>query len=1485
MVAKRAGSRTRGISALAAAAALLAAIVAVSATATPAAAATQPAGALAVATGFRHSCALLENHTVKCWGGNTSGELGLGNTVALGDGPGEMGDSLPTVDLGTGRTATALSVGGYDGSVSDFTCALLDDGHVKCFGFGLYGQLGQGSTASLGDGPSEMGANLPAIALGTGRTATAISAGFLHACAILDNGSLKCWGDASSGQLGLGNTTRRGDSTAAGHQMGDSLPAVNLGAGRTAVAVAAGGYHTCALLDDGTVKCWGANYSGAVGVGSTNSQFSSPQGPLNFGAGRTATAIASGATHSCALLDDGTVKCWGSGIVLGLGTNTSVTAPAGPVNLGAGRTAVRLTGGGGTYCALLDDATVRCWGDNSAGQGGQESADVYIGDRSSEMGPNLAAIDLGTGASAVALSPGGRSVCALLQDRRVKCWGDNASGQLGQGNTTRRGDSTAAGHQMGDDLPAIDLGTITVANPSLSATQTADESSANVGADVHLHVTVTTTGDVPLTGITVTDPNEPDCEQAVPDLGVGEDHTVDCVHTATLDDLAGYTNAATVDSDQTDPVDSNEVEVAVSVPAASGGALAVGVGINHACALLDSYAVKCWGDNDYGQLGQGDTDDRGDGPGEMGDELAPVDVGSGRVASMVTLGSLTSCVRLDDHTAKCWGNNAGAQLGQAHVDTLGDEPGEMGDSLPAISLGTGRIATSVVAGTGHACALLDDGTVKCWGANTSGQLGLGNTTARIQMGNSLTAVDLGAGRTATAIAAKGNNTCALLDDGTVKCWGNNSNGQLGQGSRANLGDGPGEMGDNLPPIALGTGRTATAIAAGSSFMCGLLDDHSVKCWGWNAYGMLGQGSTATLGDGPGEMGDDLPAVNVGTGRTAIGISAGSQHACALLDDHSVKCWGFNADGGLGLGHTNHIGDGPGEMGDNLPPVDLGTSRTATAVSAGGIETCAVLDDASVKCWGSNFDGQLGQGSTDSIGDQPGEMGDALPPVLLVGGPPPVPGLDVVVSADESSVAVGEAIHLHVAVTNTGGTPLTGLALTDADEPGCEQSVPDLAVGQDHTVDCVHTATLDDLGGFANTATVDSDQTDPLASNEVAVAVVIPAGFGLVSGTVSETGSGGPVPGAMVAALHTSDFAMATSAGADRGGRYTMLAPVGDYYVYLLDPAVMHTSGFYGAPDVVSVAEGETTAVDPAMAPTTGAVTGTVTETGTGDPIEGALAVTLEEATMIAGVGSVSDADGGYTITGVPGGSHAAVFVDLTGGHRPEFYNDHPDLGGLDVISVTGGQTTADVDAALDPSTVPAGGANLAGEVTEDGTGEPLESVAVIALHAATYQIAAGDLTDASGHYDIDVDPGDYKLEFYDTTGGHRMEWHDDLPATAIASAATVTAPANIDASLAPVTGAASGTLIETGSGNPLPGIWVIAIGPRGIDAATTAGADGTWTLPTVPAGPHRLHFVDTTGAHQAEYWDDQVAYTGSAEVTIDGGQTAAGLDAALDRTP
>ncbi len=405
------------------------------------------------------------------------------------------------------------------------------------------------------------------------------------------------------------------------------------------------------------------------------------------------------------------------------------------------------------------------------------------------------------------------------------------------------------------------------------------------------------------------------------------------------------------------------------------------------CTRLSGGRVKCWGAGWV--LGLGDLANRGDQPGEMGANLPAVDLGVGVNATSAIAGEAHACALLEGGGVKCWGGNNGGQLGSGSTQTRGDQPGEMGDALPPVDLGPGAVAVGLGAGRYHTCAALADGTVKCWGEGKEGQLGLGDTQSRGdqpgEMGANLPVVALGQGLTAVGVVCGPYHTCALLEGGLLKCWGANASGNLGLGDTQKRGDQPGEMGDMLPLVQLGAGVKVVRLALGDSHGCALLDDGRVKCWGDNFVGQLGLGDTQSRGDQPGEMGDALPAVDLGAGQKAVDVAAGQQFSCALLESGAVKCWGVNYTGSLGLGDAVVRGDQPGEMGDALPAVDLGAGRTAVEIDANvysSATACARLDDASLKCWGANHSGKLGLGDINHRGDQPGEMGDALPTVKL-----------------------------------------------------------------------------------------------------------------------------------------------------------------------------------------------------------------------------------------------------------------------------------------------------------------------------------------------------------------------------------------------------------------------------------------------------------------------------------------------------------------------
>ena len=410
----------------------------------------------------------------------------------------------------------------------------------------------------------------------------------------------------------------------------------------------------------------------------------------------------------------------------------------------------------------------------------------------------------------------------------------------------------------------------------------------------------------------------------------------------------------------------------------------------HLCVLISTGKVKCWGSNTVGQLGYGDTMNRGDQPMELGDALLAVNLGTGRTGIEVAVGGGSACAVLDDHSVKCWGDNTYGQLGYGDTKARGAAASDMGDALPKVNLGTGRTAVHIAMSNHHTCAILDNGSVKCWGASPTGELGQGDTMshgiAAGDMGDSLPAVSLGTGRTAVAIAVGSSSfstgiSCAILDDGNVKCWGNGANGALGQGSTADVGSMPGQMGDALPSIPLFMGQQTASIAVSARHVCARSPNGLMKCWGENNVGQLGQGSTADVGSSSGQMAA-LQPINLGTNRKATVIATGTTQACAVLDDRTLKCWGGNSKGELGLGDSMTRGVAAGQMGDALTPVNLGANKQASTVFAALTETCSILTSGVLKCWGTNDSGQLGQGDTMTRGLALADMGDNLNAILV-----------------------------------------------------------------------------------------------------------------------------------------------------------------------------------------------------------------------------------------------------------------------------------------------------------------------------------------------------------------------------------------------------------------------------------------------------------------------------------------------------------------------
>jgi alpha-tubulin suppressor-like RCC1 family protein len=341
--------------------------------------------------------------------------------------------------------------------------------------------------------------------------------------------------------------------------------------------------------------------------------------------------------------------------------------------------------------------------------------------------------------------------------------------------------------------------------------------------------------------------------------------------------------------------------------------------------------------------------------------------------SVIAAGDFSSCAVMAAGSAQCWGDNTNLQAG--HGVLYFEGPGQVNN---LDGTGPDKTVMSVAAGSAHSCAVLENGSAKCWGAGFSGRLGdgSGETSGTPLLVAGLDGTSLG--KSVVAIAAGSGHTCAVLGDGSAKCWGTNFSGQLGNGTTDSASE----------PVAVtdldGTwpDRTALSISAGASQSCAVLADGSAKCWGSNTSGRLGRGTDE----------DSLVPVLVsgltgGTPATTVrSIATAVLHTCAVLGTGAVSCWGANFNGQLGDGKTDASNTPVA-----VPDIDGTTpAKTAIAVSLGDAHSCALLATGAVKCWGGDDRNELGSGPGSSLTPLPvtdvdGSSLDKTAVALAVGG--------------------------------------------------------------------------------------------------------------------------------------------------------------------------------------------------------------------------------------------------------------------------------------------------------------------------------------------------------------------------------------------------------------------------------------------------------------------------------------------------------------------
>jgi alpha-tubulin suppressor-like RCC1 family protein len=714
---------------------------------------------------------------------------------------------------------------------------------------GPFGDLGPASAAGAGD-----------------PTVVEVARGQSHSCELMSNGTVRCFGDNAYGQTGAA-------------AIGLTAVPTEVAGLIDVVGISAGYYHSCAVLADGSARCWGYNGSGQLGS-------ATPGGP----APATVTGlsgvvdISAGSSSTCAATSSGSVSCWGDNFYDQLGnpaigetgTSTPTAVP--------GLTGVAAVGVGSVHaCALLSAGTVSCWGD-----------EIVNGQASSAVSPT--AVAGVTGATAIAV--GANHNCVIGAGDTVSCWGYNSFGGLG-----------------------VDPGT----TPSAAAPQT------TVHAGVE-SIAVDFSGS---STCIVLDDGAIECWGYNLDGQLGNGTTTSS-HVATL--VSGVSDAASISLGGSAGCavrtggavvcwGSNEngrigapVAGSASLPqevVSLGDIVSIDVGVNHGCAVVESAVpandgVWCWGDNTYGQLGDGTTSPT--------PTSVPVAVSGVDDALSVEVGHFSSCAVLDgDGTVWCWGRDNKGQLGN----------GAPGDSaVPAQVVGLLGV-TDLGVGTENACALLADATVTCWGSASAVGTGDGLThqTSPIAVPalSGIRSVDVG-----------GYNGCAVSTTDVAWCWGSNNSGQLGTGVTS--------PGTTITPQAVVVASPVATMATSGAHTCAIETDGDLRCWGSNIFGQIGNGSTgSSVAAGATVAGIDTP----------LQVGVGTFHTCVLDTQSDVECWGHNDDGNLGDG-TQSSSSSP------VPTVGL---APATSIAVGGLSTCAVVSGEG-RCWGANDKGQLGNGGID-----------------------------------------------------------------------------------------------------------------------------------------------------------------------------------------------------------------------------------------------------------------------------------------------------------------------------------------------------------------------------------------------------------------------------------------------------------------------------------------------------------------------------------------